>query len=253
MSVRGVLARHGYALAVLALTVAACISGWFFVVTVVVPEMERTSEVGAPAGTSFLLVAPSASPEASAAVLMNGAAIPASSECAGCHLTDRGVIGLRPIPALAHPLEGWTKCTACHATASLVSTAPGHSGIHATECLTCHQTADLPPPLSRPHRDRQNTACLDCHGSKAPLPADMTHRTDRVCWLCHRLPDVQPPVPAHETASGETDCLGCHVAGKVGALPADHLRRTASECLLCHVAPLGGASPGPRVTLSPSG
>jgi hypothetical protein len=80
----------------------------------------------------------------------------------------------------------------------------------------------------------------------------MTHRTDRVCWLCHRLPDVQPPVPAHQTAPGEADCLTYDVAGRVGALPADHSKRTSSECLLCHDVPLGGASPKPRVTLTPA-
>lgn len=79
--------------------------------------------------------------------------------------------------------------------------------------------------------------CLNCHGKIAPLPTDMAHRTDRVCWLCHLLPDPQPPVPAHATVTRETDCLTCHVAGKVGALPADHDGRTGTQCLLCHGLP----------------
>jgi len=177
-------------------------------------------------------------------LLMNGALVPSGAQCSGCHLTDSGTMGLRPIPEMGHPLEKWTDCTACHDATSLVSTAPGHSGIHATECLTCHMPADLPAPLSRPHRDRQNMACLDCHGSVAPLPEDMTHRSELVCWICHRLPDEQPPIPAHQTSDGETDCLTCHVEGRVGRLPSDHDGRTGSECLLCHETPLG-ASPAP--------
>ncbi len=243
MRLRRFLARHWYAITAGILSIAACVSGAFFIVTVVLPEVRPASDAGAPGATAYPLVLSSASPTASDTVLMNGAEIPAESECAACHITGSGTIGLRPIPRLGHPLEGWKNCTACHSTNSLVSTAPGHSGIHATQCLMCHQAGDQPPPLSRPHRDRQNTACLDCHGSKAPLPADMTHRTDKVCWLCHRLPDEQPPVPAHQTSTGETDCLSCHVAGKVGALPADHKGRTASECLLCHDVKVGTGSP----------
>ncbi len=140
-----------------------------------------------------------------------------------------GTIGLRDIPVMGHPSEGWSKCTDCHATARLVDTAPGHSGIHATECTVCHKPGNLPAPLSRPHRENQNEACLTCHGTAtAPLPADMTHRKEAVCWLCHRLPTVEPPVPAHETAVGETDCLTCHRGGgSAGKLPADHLERPA--------------------------
>jgi hypothetical protein len=181
-----------------------------------------------------------ASPQpGSTGIPMNGAIIPAGAQCAGCHLTDQGVIGLRQIPALGHPLQGWGNCTACHAAERLAETAPGHTGIHATECLTCHVQQNQAVALSRPHRDRQNTNCLSCHGSVAPLPSDMTHRSESVCWLCHRLPEEQPPIPAHQTVPGETDCLTCHVAGKVGALPADHADRTPNECLLCHDTPLG--------------
>jgi hypothetical protein len=213
-----------------------------FMVVGILPEMRAGGYV--PATPTPSASASMALPTGSPDLLMNGALVPSGAECSGCHLTDRGVIGLRPIPEMGHPLEGWTDCTACHSTSSLVNTAPGHTGIHATECITCHMPADLPAPLSRPHRDRQNMACLECHGSVAPLPTDMTHRSELVCWICHRLPDEQPPVPAHETVAGETDCLTCHVDGRVGALPPDHDGRTGSECLLCHDTPLG-ASPQP--------
>lgn len=218
--------------------------GLVFVAVQVLPEIQAGGYVPAsPTPETSPTPGPAASGEPD--LLMNGALIPSGAQCSGCHLTDSGSYGLRPIPEMGHPLEGWTDCTACHSTSSLVDTAPGHTGIHATECITCHMPADLPAPLSRPHRDRQNQACLDCHGSVAPLPQDMTHRSELVCWLCHRLPEAQPPIPAHETAPGETDCLTCHVAGRTGALPPDHDGRTGSECLLCHEAPLGSPPPQP--------
>ncbi len=243
--IRRGLARHSYGLAVAGLLVAVCLAAGFIAVRVV-PEMRQAGYLAVAATPTPSLqpsAVPSPSPSPSGDIVMNGAVIPATAQCSGCHLTDSGSLGLRPIPAMGHPLEGWTNCTACHATASLVATAPGHTGIHATQCLICHPPGNLPPPLSRPHRDRQNEACLACHGKVAPLPADMTHRSQNVCWLCHRLPDVPPPVPAHQTAKGETDCLTCHVAGKVGALPPDHGGRTGKECLLCHEVTLGSPSP----------
>jgi predicted CXXCH cytochrome family protein len=158
------------------------------------------------------------------------------------------------MPVMGHPLEGWSKCTACHAPERLVDTAPGHSGIHASECTVCHKPGNLPVPLSRPHRDNQNVACLSCHGSKAPLPSDMAHRREAVCWLCHRLPAVEPPVPAHRTAPGEADCLTCHVAGgRAGPLPVDHIERPSSLCLSCHEVALGTTPGGtPRITVWPA-
>ncbi len=240
--IRRALARYGYWLAVAALATATCGLGAFLFVDAVLPEFAHTGAHPAVAEPSPSPGSPSASPVAGVMPGMGGA-VPANADCSACHLTNAGAIGLRPIPAMGHPLDGWTKCTSCHSTQSLVATAPGHTGIHATACLTCHKPGNLPAPLSRPHRERQNTACLDCHGSTAPLPVDMAHRTEQVCWLCHRLPDAQPPIPAHATVSGESDCLTCHVAAKVGALPADHETRTASECLLCHDLPRPSETP----------
>lgn len=242
--IRRLLRRHGYWMTVCALAAGTCALGVFLLGNVVVPELAPTDVpiVASPSPTS-----PPASPLASSLADIApgmGGAVPANADCGACHLTNAGVIGLRTIPAMGHPLQGWTQCTACHSTQTLVATAPGHTGIHASACLTCHKPGNLPAPLSRPHRALQNMACLDCHGTTAPLPQDMTHRSERVCWLCHRLPDVQPPVPEHATVTGETDCLACHVAGKVGALPADHATRTSSECLLCHEIPGSGTTPG---------
>ncbi len=239
--IRPLLRRYGYWVTVVALAAATCVLGLFLLDNVVVPGLART---GVPSAATAPPSSPPASPLAETAPGMGGA-VPANADCGACHLTNARVIGLRSIPAMGHPLQGWTQCTACHSTQTLVATAPGHTGIHASACLTCHRPGNLPAPLSRPHRALQNVECLDCHGTTAPLPADMTHRSERVCWLCHRLPEVQPPVPAHSTLSGETDCLTCHVAGKVGALPADHATRTSSECLLCHDVPGAAATPRP--------
>jgi len=199
-------------------------------------------------------LAPTKSPDASGGIAMGGAIIPAGAECAGCHLTDAGGVGLRPIPVMGHPLEGWGACTSCHARERLVETAPGHSGIHASECTVCHKAGDLPAPLSRPHRENQNVACLSCHGTIAPLPTDMRHRKEAACWLCHRLPTVEPPAPAHLTAPGEADCLSCHVTGgQAGKLPADHAERSSTQCLSCHEVTLG-TTPAvtPRITIWPA-
>ena len=246
--------RAGGWVALVGLAIAVGLLLGIVLITVAFPAFDRGRPVTA-AATPAPSASPSLAPSASPALLMGGAVIPATAECAGCH-SSGGTIGLGTIPAMAHPLEGWGKCTNCHAPARLVDTAPGHTGIHATECTICHKPGDLPAPLSRPHRDNQNVACLTCHGTTAPLPTDMTHRKETTCWLCHRLPTIEPPVPAHATAVGETDCLTCHKAsGRAGALPTDHVERPATLCLKCHEVTLGttpSGSPGLQVWPAPS-
>jgi hypothetical protein len=253
--IRQAVGKSAYWVAVASLLVAIGLMIGFMVINIGVPELRRAGIVGV-TPTARPSATPVATPGPSADITMGGAILPGNAECAGCHVTTGGSIGLRPMPVIGHPLEGWSKCTECHASARLVQTAPGHSGIHASECTVCHKPGDLPTPLSRPHRDSQNVACLSCHGSTAPLPADMTHRSEGVCWLCHRLPTIEPPVPAHETAPGEADCLTCHVAsGSAGKLPADHVERKASQCLSCHEVTLGAtpsSTPGIVVWPAPS-
>jgi hypothetical protein len=247
--VRRAVAADGYSIAIVALSAAIVLMLALLFVGIALPDLQRAGMIAASATTS-----PSDAPRATAGIDMGGAIIPGDAQCGGCHLTGSGTIGLDFIPLMGHPLEGWSKCTACHASGKLVETAAGHSGIHATQCTVCHKAGDLPAPLSRPHRVNQNVACLSCHGSRAPLPTDMTHRKEAACWICHRLPVIEPPVPAHETATGETDCLTCHVAGgPAGGLPGDHIARPASLCLSCHEVALGTA-PGstPRVTVWPA-
>lgn len=251
---RRLLRRFGFQISLVVLIGLIGLGG-LFVLVVVLPDMQ--------AATVAPSAAPSATPTAPT-VVMSWVNLPADAECAACHQTQSGV-GVVAVPRIAHPLRGWTDCTACHANDRLVTTAPGHGGIHATDCLVCHEPAELPAPLSRPHRELENQECLSCHGLTAPLPQDMAHRTESVCWLCHRLPDEQPPAPEHAIAAAQSDCLTCHVAADYGALPADHLSRTSNECVLCHLPGPGAASPpdatsvpgatftpGPGVTASPT-
>lgn len=251
---RGAVLHYGYWLVIGFLTVFIVVLGMLLVVNFGVPELQRAGVIGsAPTPSPPPSPVPTTAPLPSGMLSMGGALVPESGDCSGCHATSAGAI-VADIPLMAHPVEGWSKCTNCHATARLVDTAPGHSGIHATECLTCHQPGNLPAPLSRPHRENQNQACRSCHGSTAPLPEDMTHRKETVCWLCHRLPTIEPPVPAHDTASGEADCRTCHsAAGRAGALPADHVDRPAKLCLSCHEVTLGGTpATSPRIQVFPA-
>ena len=95
-----------------------------------------------------------------------------------------GIVGVKAIPAIAHPIHGWTSCTSCHSDATLVATAPGHSGLHAQECLVCHQDSSDPAPTPR-HETLPDSNCLSCHGTVAPLPSSMADRPATLCWLCH--------------------------------------------------------------------
>jgi hypothetical protein len=170
--------------------------------------------------------------------------VPTNADCLACHLTTTGVVGTRPIPTVAHPLEGWSQCTACHSTDTLVKTAPGHAGITADECLTCHTKFSETAP-SRPHAITQNEDCLECHGTVAPLPTAMATRSVTTCWLCHRASDEGAPAVTHPLTKGAS-CTACHKAGtEAGGLPADHHGRTDSMCLLCHRPEAASTSTAP--------
>jgi hypothetical protein len=112
-------------------------------------------------------------------------AMPPDSDCAACHVTIDGHVGVRPIPALAHPLHGWTTCTECHSNERLVQTAPGHTGIHADQCLVCHVEALGAAPIPQ-HPSLAGSDCLGCHGKIAPLPSSMVDKPSELCWLCHQ-------------------------------------------------------------------
>ena len=117
--------------------------------------------------------------------------MPAGADCKACHETTGGVIGVKDIPAIPHPVAQWSNCTACHSNEALVKTAPGHSGIHADQCLVCHTVSlgAAPPPA---HAVLPNADCVSCHGVTAPLPADMAHKPRQYCWLCHLSTNLSP-------------------------------------------------------------
>ena len=166
--------------------------------------------------------------------------MPVGDNCIACHTTPDGGVGTVPVPPIGHPLEGWTSCTSCHSNERLVSTAPGHTGIHADQCLLCHK-ATTPAAEARPHSTHRDVPCLSCHGTKAPLPESMRDRSGTTCWLCHQGSSTEAPLYLHPTPT-DGKCLTCHVAGKVGALPADHDGRTNDQCSACH-APASSPAP----------
>jgi hypothetical protein len=178
----------------------------------------------------------SASPET---MLMGLAHIPTSNDCLLCH-DKGGESGLKPIPALGHPLAGWTACLTCHTNEKLGRTAPGHAGIAESECLNCHKEAQAGPPITQAHAEL-NKPCLECHGSVAHLPSSMVGRDQDDCWLCHKPNPSPPPIKPHPDRPDLT-CRTCHQSTDVGALPIDHALRTDDTCVLCHEV---GASPKP--------
>jgi hypothetical protein len=184
---------------------------------------------------------PSASPEE--LMPMGLAHIPTSNSCLLCHETG-GEAGLKPIPAIGHPLEGWRSCLTCHTNDRLGKTAPGHEGIEQKECLNCHKVAQAGPAITQPHSRLQDQHCLDCHGKVAHLPTSMVGRNEDECWLCHKPTASPPPQKPHPDVS--RSCRDCHSSPEVGALPMDHALRADTTCLLCHDVP-AAASPTPAV------
>ena len=185
---------------------------------------------------------PEPSAEASIETMQMGLAhIPTSNSCLLCH-TEGGDAGLKPIPALGHPIEGWTACLTCHTDAKLGRAAPGHTGIAESECLNCHKVAPAGPAITQAHAEL-NKPCLDCHGSVAHLPTSMVGRNQDECWLCHKPNPSPPPIKPHPDPQDLT-CRSCHQATDVGALPIDHALRADSTCVYCHDIQ-GKASPSP--------
>lgn len=187
-----------------------------------------------------------ATPEPSIDLMSMGLAhIPTSSSCLLCHESG-GSGGLKPIPAIGHPLEGWRRCLTCHTNEELGRKAPGHLDIPETECLNCHQLPPEGPAITQPHSQLQDQECLDCHGTFAHLPTSMVAKDENECWLCHIPTELPPPEYPHvlDPALG---CRECHQSAQTGGLPIDHALREDSTCLLCHEI----RSDGPIVPISP--
>ena len=100
------IARHGFPAGVgLLVTVIVALGG--FGVLRALPDLLGV------AGDSRATSAPSATPLATSPMAGGPIAVRISpdADCGACHLETSGAVGTRPIPALAHPLEGWTDCT----------------------------------------------------------------------------------------------------------------------------------------------
>ena len=181
---------------------------------------------------------------------MGLAHIPTSAECVLCHESG-GSTGVKPVPALGHPVAGWTACLVCHTNDKLGRNAPGHEGISQGECLNCHKEAPEGPPITQAHAELDE-ACLDCHGDFAHLPTSMVGRNQDECWLCHK-PNPSPPPQKPHPDRPDLTCRTCHQAADVGALPIDHALRSDDGCVLCHDVGASRVSPAPLPSASAGG
>jgi len=177
--------------------------------------------------------APLLSATASPQLLDMGLAhIPTNNDCVLCH-DSGGSIGLKVVPAILHPVEGWRRCLVCHTDTTLGRVAPGHNGIAEEECLNCHKSGQAGPAITQPHAALHDQKCLDCHGTVAHLPSSMASTQESDCVLCHKPTTLPPPAYPHPP-DARLGCRACHQSEQVGALPIDHALRTDSTCLLCH-------------------
>jgi hypothetical protein len=147
------------------------------------PANEGGTAAGSAAGAGSGSLSPASSPWL-VSIAPGQIAMPENADCGACHVTAGGVVGVKAVPVIAHPIHGWTACTSCHASDKLVATAPGHSGIHANECLVCHRESTEPAPKPK-HPTLPDSDCLACHGPLVPLPSNMADRPKELCWLCH--------------------------------------------------------------------
>jgi hypothetical protein len=181
---------------------------------------------------------------------MGLAHIPTSNDCLLCHVSG-GSAAVKTIPAIGHPLAGWTACLTCHTDDKLGRTAPGHTGIAQTECTNCHKEAQAGPAITQAHANL-NKPCLDCHGSVAHLPTSMVGRNQDDCWLCHKPNPSPPPIKPHPDPQN-LSCRSCHQSADAGALPIDHALRGDDTCVLCHdIGTSSSASPGSSRLVTPA-
>lgn len=166
-------------------------------------------------------------------IQMGLAHIPTNNDCALCHESG-GSPGVKTVPAVLHPVEGWRRCVTCHTDTTLGRLAPGHTGIAEEECLNCHKTGQAGPAITRPHAELASATCLACHGTVAHLPSSMASSDESDCVLCHKPAELPPPTYPH-SADPALGCRACHQSEQVGGLPIDHALRADRTCLLCHV------------------
>jgi hypothetical protein len=193
--IRRALARYAYPTTILTLITGIVAVGAFLAI-VAVPELVGAAAVASP--TPAPTAAPTITPGGAMAKSPIGIPMASDADCGACHFTVSGGVGVKEIPQLAHPLKGFTDCTACHNPTGLVKTAPGHSTLHKTDCLVCHQQRPEPSagasaaPMRPEHMGANGAACTSCHGvdDHAPLPTAMKGREGN-CWICHNGPEYQ--------------------------------------------------------------
>ncbi len=227
-------------MAVIAMLAAIMVANWLQLI-----PARGSGPVGTP-GTAGSSLAPGATP--SQQVFQMGLAhIPTSNDCLLCH-TSGGSAGVKTIPAMGHPLAGWTACLTCHTNEKLGREAPGHEGIAESECTSCHKEPTQGPAITQAHANL-NKPCLSCHGSVAHLPTSMVGRNQDECWLCHKPNPSPPPIKPHPDPQN-LSCRDCHKSSSVGGLPIDHALRGDDTCVLCHDIG-GGSKASPGTTASP--
>jgi hypothetical protein len=181
---------------------------------------------------------------------MGLAHIPTSNDCLLCHVSG-GSAAVKTVPAIGHPLAGWTACLTCHTDDKLGRAAPGHTGIAQSECTSCHKEAQQGPAITQAHANLDKP-CLDCHGSVAHLPTSMVGRNQDDCWLCHKPNPSPPPIKPHPDPQNLA-CRSCHQSADAGALPIDHALRGDDTCVLCHdIGASSSASPGSPRLVTPA-
>ncbi len=152
---------------------------------------------------------------------MGLAHIPTSNSCLLCHESG-GSSGVKPIPAIGHPLEGWGACLTCHTDEKLGQDGSGSRGHRPdASASTATRWPQDGPAITQAHA-QLDKPCLDCHGSVAHLPSSMVGRNQDECWLCHKPNPSPPPTKPHPDPANLT-CRACHQSADAGA-PADRPR-----------------------------
>ncbi len=197
------LRRYAYPTTILTLLTGIILVSAYLAL-VAVPNLVGASAVVSPTPTVTASPLATVTPGGAMAKSPIGVPMPSDADCAACHFTPSGGVGVKEIPLMAHPLKGFTDCTACHNPTGLVKTAPGHSTLHKTDCLVCHrQPPQASPsagstagasvgPMRPEHMGANGAACTSCHGvdQHAPLPTAMKGREGN-CWICHNGPEFQ--------------------------------------------------------------
>jgi cytochrome b subunit of formate dehydrogenase len=124
-------------------------------------------------------------------------------------------------PAIPHPVEGRSPCSACHGPGAMKPVPGDHAGRAEATCTMCHATG------------WQAGA-----GAAGPAPADAGSSN-----AGSPVPGAAPAVP--HTLEGRSSCSMCHGPAGLKPVPGDHAGRTDDTCTMCHAAPAAPEPPAP--------